>query len=133
MANLPEEPNINKINNIINPFKNERFCIRIGAIPTNYTTALNIEDQILYLIHLISNNLIPAINNDIDTINQLIDEFLKLYNFVNDYFKNLDVTAELTQIVNNLVEQGLLKLELSEEYDPETEHLVLIGIGSKNN
>ena len=110
LENFPPSPDIPKVEGIKDPFAFQKFCIRIGAIPTTYTEALTLEEQLLYFIDYLRNIVIPAVNNNADTVNALIDEFEKLYNYTHDYFDNLDVQQE----VNNKLEQMVTSGELQE-------------------
>ena len=110
MSKFPAEPNVPDVPQIKDPFSFQKFCIRIGAIPTNYTEALTLEEQLLFFIDYLRNTVIPAVNNNADTVNALIDEFEKLYNYTHDYFDNLDVQQE----VNNKLEQMVTSGELQE-------------------
>lgn len=131
MSKFPKEPDIPEIKKIKDPFQFERFCIRIGAIPSNYTQALTIEEQILYLINFLENTVIPAINLNADTVNELISQFKILYDYVHDYFDNLDVSEEITQIINQFIEEGKLVLELQTIYNEQDQSLVIQGLGKK--
>lgn len=109
MSKFPAEPNVPDVSKIKDPFSFQKFCIRIGAIPTNYTEALTLEEQLLYFIDYLRNTIIPAVNNNADTVNLLIDEFEKLYNYVHDYFDNLDVQEEVNNKIQEMVTSGELQ------------------------
>lgn len=110
MSKFPPEPTVPDVPKIKDPFSFQKFCIRIGAIPTNYTEALTLEEQLLYFIDYLRNTIILAVNINADTVNALIAEFEKLYNYTHDYFDNLDVQQE----VNNKLEQMVTSGELQE-------------------
>lgn len=109
LENFPPSPDIPKVEGIKDPFAFQKFCIRIGAIPKNYTEALTLEEQILYFIDFLQNTVIPAVNTNADTVNSLINEFNKLYNYVNTYFENLDVQEEINNKLNQMAQSGELE------------------------
>lgn len=115
LENFPASPDIPRVEGIKDPFAFQKFCIRIGAIPKNYTEALTVEEQILYFIDFLQNTVIPSININADTVNGLINEFNKLYNYVHNYFDNLDVQEEVNNKLNQMVEDGTLAQIINEE------------------
>lgn len=108
LENFPPSPDITRVEGIRDPFAFQKFCIRIGAIPKNYTETLTVEEQILYFIDFLQNTVIPSININADTVNSLIDEFNNLYNYVHNYFNNLDVQEEVNNKLNQMAESGEL-------------------------
>ena len=43
LENFPPSPDIPNVEGIKDPFTFQKFCIRIGAIPSSYTEAMTIE------------------------------------------------------------------------------------------
>ena len=115
LENFPNSPDIPKIEGIKDPFAFQKFCIRIGAIPSSYTEAMTIEEQILYFINFLQNTVIPAVNINADTVNELIAQFTELYNYVHNYFDNLDVQEEINNKLNQMVEDGTLAQIINEQ------------------
>ena len=50
--------------------------------------------------------LVDYLNNTIDDVNKLSDEFQTLYNYVHDYFDNLDVQEEINKKLDDMVVNG---------------------------
>lgn len=115
LENFPPSPDIPNVEGIKDPFTFQKFCIRIGAIPSSYTEAMTIEEQILYFIDFLQNTVIPAVNNNADTINELIAQFTELYNYVHDYFDNLDVQVEINNKLNEMAEDGTLDTIINQQ------------------
>lgn len=51
-------------------------------------------------------NVVDYLNNTISDVNKLSEEFQTLYNYVHDYFKNLDVQKEINNKLDELVKSG---------------------------
>ena len=56
---------------------------------------------------------VEYLNNTISDVNKLSDEFQTLYNYVHDYFKNLDVQEEINNKLDELVNSGRLDILLN--------------------
>ena len=85
--------------NYVSPFK--RFCITIGNLPTAYLESMSYYEGLTYLVNYLSNNVIPAVNNN----GEVVDELQK---FVEDYFDNLDVQQEINNKLDEMAEDGTL-------------------------
>lgn len=109
LENFPPSPDIPNVEGIKDPFTFQKFCIRIGAIPSSYTEAMTIEEQILYFIDFLQNTVIPAVNINADTVNELIAQFTDLYNYVHNYFDNLDVQEEINTKLDQMTQDGTLQ------------------------
>ena len=93
--------------NTIPPF--QKFCRSIGNIPSNYTLALSYEEQMLWLYDFLTNTLIPAINNNAEALSELQDFVKQLYQYVKNYFDNLDVQDEINNKLDQMVLDGTLE------------------------
>lgn len=51
---------------------------------------------------------VDYLNNTIDDVNKLSEEFQTLYNYVHDYFKNLDVQEEINNKLDEMTENGTI-------------------------
>ena len=49
---------------------------------------------------------VEYLNNTISDVNKLSEGFQKLYNYVHDYFKNLDVQDEINNKLDEMVTSG---------------------------
>ena len=72
---------------------------------------MTLQDLVYYLF--------GVVKESVSQLTETQDEFTELYNFVNNYFKNLDVNNELKSIINVMVESG----EFSELFAPYLESL----------
>jgi hypothetical protein len=78
---------------------------------TNYQLLCKVVE---YLNKIIDNN-----NKQNDNITQLEQNFITLYNFVNNYFNNLDVQEEINKKIDELITTGEFNTFLSGIYTPE--------------
>lgn len=94
---------IRKINPL-NPFG--RMCVSLGMIPSSYKESMTYEEQLIWLFNYLENTLIPKINEDGERVNELIDLFNQLKEYVDNYFENLDVQDEINHKLDEMVEDG---------------------------
>lgn len=78
---------------------------------TNYQLLCKVVE---YLNKIIDNN-----NKQNDNINQLEQNFITLYDYVNNYFSNLDVQEEINKKIDELITTGEFNIFLSGIYTPE--------------
>lgn len=78
---------------------------------TNYQLLCKVVE---YLNKMIDNN-----NKQNDNINQLEQNFITLYDYVNNYFSNLDIQEELSKKIDELITTGEFNTFLSGIYTPE--------------
>lgn len=91
----------------LRPF--QRFCCTIGEIPSSYKISLTYEEQLLWLCDYLENTVIPAINNNAVALKEVQDLFVKLKNYVDHYFDNLDVQSEINNKLDKMAEDGTLE------------------------
>lgn len=75
------------------------WCMNFkGNINTAYFSSLTLTEQVSQLFWIVKENT--------SLINTTVDSFNDLYNFVNDYFDNLDVQNEINNKISEMVEDG---------------------------
>lgn len=99
---IPPSPEIDI--NTLKPFT--RFCCSIGTIPASYLVAMSYEEQLLWLCDFLENTVIPTVNNNGEAVAELQSLFIQLKNYVDNYFKNLDVQNEINNKLDEMVEDG---------------------------
>lgn len=95
-----------------------RFCMSIGAVPTSYLAGLTIEEQLLWFCSYLEKEVIPAVNNNGEAVEELQNLYIELHDYVEHYFDNLDVQEEINNKLDEMVESGQLQ-EIVEEYFSE--------------
>ena len=103
--------NVERLN--FRPFT--KFCMSIGAVPTSYLAGLTIEEQLLWLCSYLEKEVIPAVNNNAEAVEELQDLFIELKSYVDNYFDNLDVQEEINNKLDEMAEDGTLE-EIIGEY-----------------
>lgn len=103
---IPPSPEINI--NTLKPFT--RFCCSIGIIPASYLVAMSYEEQLLWLCDFLENTLIPTVNNNGEAVAELQGLYIELKNYVDNYFKNLDVQEEINNKLDQMVQDGTLQV-----------------------
>lgn len=100
--------NLNELKPIINLNPFARFCCTIGNLPTSYMTSLTYEEQLMWLCDYLQNTVIPAVNNNAECVKELQELYVKLKNYVDNYFNNLDVQKEINNKLDKMAEDGTL-------------------------
>lgn len=102
---IPPSPNVNPQN--LKPFA--KFCVTLGALPTSYIESLSYLELLLWLCNYLEKTVIPAINNNAEALAELQQLFVELKNYVDNYFKNLDVQQEINEKLDEMAEDGTLQ------------------------
>lgn len=131
--------NINELKPIIslNPFA--RFCCTIGNLPSSYMASLTYEEQLLWFCDYLQNTVIPAVNNNAEVVKELQELYVKLKNYVDNYFNNLDVQTEINNKLDEMATDGTLSTiiqpylnQITEEFE-EFKSSVNTQIATQNN
>ena len=83
------------INNLP-PFK--RFCVTIGNLPSSYVDSMSYYECIMWLCKYLKDTVIPAVNENAEAVNELIN-----------WFNNLDVQDEVNNKLDEMAESGELE------------------------
>ena len=97
----------------IEPFR--RFCMTIGELPTSYLESMSYYEMLLWFTKFLSEKVIPTINNNGLAVEELQLKFNELKDYVENYFDNLDVTEEVNNKLDEMVEDGTMQ-ELIAQY-----------------
>lgn len=103
MSNLNEL----KPTSSLSPFG--KFCCTIGHLPSSYMSSLTYEEQLLWFCDYLQNTVIPAVNNNAECVKELQELYVKLKNYVDNYFENLDVQNEINTKLDEMAESGELQ------------------------
>lgn len=113
---------------MINPEKLtfKRFITTVGNLPSSYVESLSYYECIMWLCNYLQNTVIPAVNNNAEALEELQGLFVKLQEYVDNYFENLDVQEEINNKLDELVEDGTLETLLN-NYNLYYKNVTLIG------
>lgn len=107
--------NLNELKPIINLNPFAKFCCTIGHLPSSYMSSLTYEEQLLWFCDYLQNTIIPAVNNNAECVKELQELYVKLKNYVDNYFENLDVQSEINNKLDEMAEDGTLA-QIIEDY-----------------
>lgn len=85
-----------------------KFCMSIGQVPTSYLAGLTIEEQLLWLCSYLEKNVIPAVNNNAEAVEELQALYVQLKDYVDHYFDSLDIQEEVNNKLDDMAESGEL-------------------------
>lgn len=114
MANIKDFKQIQ----ILPPFK--CLCMTIGNLPTTYLESMTYYEMLQWFCKYLEDTIIPTINNNGEAVSELqknvsdfeiniIELFNTLKNYVDNYFKNLDVQEEINNKLDEMAESGELE------------------------
>lgn len=101
--------NLNELKPVGNLSPFARFCCTIGNLPSSYMVSLTYEEQLLWLCDYLKNTVIPAVNTNAEAVKELQELYVKLKNYVDNYFNNLDVQNEINNKLDKMAEDGTLE------------------------
>ena len=82
--------------NTLPPFK--RFCVTIGNLPSSYVDSMSYYECLMWLCKYLKDTVIPAVNENAEAVNELIN-----------WFNNLDVQDEVNNKLDEMAESGELE------------------------
>ena len=88
--------------NSLPPFK--RFCVTIGNLPSSYVDSMSYYECLMWLCKYLKDTVIPAVNENAEAVNELIN-----------WFNNLDVQDEINNKLDEMAEDGTLA-QIIEDY-----------------
>ena len=100
----------------LRPFS--KFIMSIGELPTSYLDSLSYAEQVTWFCDYLQNNVIPAINNNADALEEVQNLMTQLQDYVSDYFENLDVQDEINNKLDQMAEDGSLTAIIGNYVDP---------------
>lgn len=100
--------NLNNLKPIqeLRPFT--RFCTTIGNLPSSYLESMTYYEQILWLCEYLEKTVIPSVNNNAEALQEVQALYIELKNYVDNYFKNLDVQDEINNKLDEMALDGTL-------------------------
>ena len=101
----------------LNPFG--KMCLSMGMIPSSYKESLTYEEQLLWFCNFLENEVIPAVNQEGEAIEELQQLFLQLREYVDTYFDNLDIQSEVNAKLDDMVESGQLQEIIAQYLDSQ--------------
>ena len=113
-----------------------KFIYTIGELPTSYLVSMTYEEQLIWLCNYLNKTVIPTINNNGEAVKEVQDLVLKLQEYMNNYFNNLDVQREINKKLDEMAEDGTLTSLISNYVQPlidEQNNRINTSIEEQNN
>lgn len=107
MANITDDPNIPT--QIIETPKFPQFCANLGIIPSGYRDSMTYYEIVAWLCKFLEETVIPTVNENGKAVQELQGLYIKLNDYVTNYFKNLDVQNEINNKLDEMVEDGTIQ------------------------
>ena len=85
-----------------------KFIYTIGQLPSSYMMSMTYEEQVVWLCNYLEKEVIPALNNNAQAVQELQHLYELLKEYVDSYFENLDVQEEINTKIEEMVENGEL-------------------------
>lgn len=89
------------------PFK--KLVLSFGAVPTDFKESMTYYELLAWLCNVIEKQIIPVVNQHSEKFNELINAYNQLKDYVDNYFKNLDVQEEINNKLDDMAESGELE------------------------
>ena len=92
-----------------------RMCCTIGNLPSSYMISMTYEEQLLWLCNFLEKNVIPAVNNNAEAVEELQRLFIQLKEYVDEYFDDLNIQTEIDNKLDEMALDGTLERIINEE------------------
>ena len=92
-----------------------------SAVPMVFDNSLSYYEALCALWKWMQDNLVEVVNNNANVTEHYIELTNELKEFVDDYFKNLDVQAEINNKLDQMAEDGSLTKIIKDYVDPVQE------------
>ena len=95
-----------------------KFIYTLGQLPTSYLMSMSFEEQLVWLCNYLGTQVIPAVNQNGEAVEELQNLYELLRTYVNDYFDNLDVQEEINNKLDDMAQDGSLTALIKKYVDP---------------
>lgn len=123
----------------------ETFKVSCGILPSDYNDCLSYLEMLEWFCNYLDNDVIPAINNLNDVVNEYTADIEQNIATINENMNELDesvdsrlntfmenITTNLIDIVNYKIQHDEIQISLNETYDSQNESLVLNIVANEN-
>ena len=91
----------------LTPFS--KFIMSIGELPTSYLDSLSYAEQVTWFCDYLQNNVIPAINNNADALEEVQALIVELKEYVDQYFSDTNLQPLINNKLDEMAEDGTLE------------------------
>ena len=93
-----------KIKNVKSPF----MCYCAKVIPLAFDESMSYYECLCNFYNYLKNEVMPVINNNAEATQELQELYIKLKNYIDHYFDNLDIQEEINNKLDEMYEDGKL-------------------------
>lgn len=86
-----------------------KMIMTIGTLPSSFYASMSYYESMVWLYEYLKNEVIPAVNNNGEAVEELQDKYIELKNYIDTYFENLDVQEEINNKLDEMAEDGSLE------------------------
>lgn len=105
------------------------FFYTIGILPTSYKISLTYEEQLEEIMKFIREEIIPKFNNNAAALGELQDNFVKLVEYVNNYFTEENLAPIVNDVITQMIEEGTLNVGVTYNASNESLNITVTGGG----
>lgn len=98
-----------------------KFIYTLGVLPTSYLMSMTFQEQLTWLCNYLAQTVIPAINDDVEAIQELQQLYEDLQDYVNNYFDDLNVQEAINEKLDKMAQDGSLYGIIKQYTDPIVE------------
>ena len=95
-----------------------KMIMTIGALPTSFYSSMSYYEAMVWLYEYLKNQVIPAVNNNGEAVEELQTAFITLKTWIDEYFDNLDVQEEINKKLDEMAEDGTMTNLIKGYIDP---------------
>lgn len=95
-----------------------KMIMTIGTLPSSFYASMSYYESMVWLYEYLKNQVIPAVNNNAEAVEELQTAFITLKNWIENYFENLDVQEEINKKLDKMAEDGTLTNLIKNYVDP---------------
>ena len=95
-----------------------KMIMTIGTLPSSFYASMSYYESMVWLYEYLKNEIIPAVNNNGEAVEELQEKYIELKSYIDNYFENLDVQEEINIKLDEMAEDGTLTALIKSYIDP---------------
>ena len=95
-----------------------KMIMTIGTLPSSFYASMSYYESMVWLYEYLKNEVIPAVNNNGEAVEELQTAFITLKTWIENYFENLDVQEEINHKLDEMALDGTLTNLIKGYVDP---------------
>ena len=95
-----------------------KMIMTIGTLPSSFYASMSYYESMVWLYEYLKNEVILAVNNNGEAVEELQAKYIELHDYVEHYFDNLDVQQEINIKLDEMATDGTLTELIKDYVDP---------------